>query len=86
MNAINEQAMSQKDMIREHLKVHGRITQLEALKLYGCMRLGARVYELKRAGFPVAPTTKVLSSGKRITEYVYHGCDTNGQYTLFGGA
>lgn len=39
--------------ILAHLKRHGSITPLEALNRYGCMRLGARIYDLKRAGNPI---------------------------------
>ena len=37
--------MTQTEMILNHLKTKGRITPLEALNLYGCFRLGARVYD-----------------------------------------
>ena len=42
--------MSQREMILEHMETKGPITPKEALNLYGCMRLGARIYDLKRAG------------------------------------
>lgn len=44
---------SQKDQILEHLEVHGSITPLEAQTLYGCMRLGARIWDLKRDGHAI---------------------------------
>lgn len=42
--------MSQSKEILRHLRVHGSITPLEALQEYGCMRLAARVMELKAMG------------------------------------
>lgn len=42
--------MTQTDRILRHLREHGSITPLEALREFGCMRLGARIYDLKRAG------------------------------------
>lgn len=44
---------TQNDMILQHLRRFGSITPREALELYGCMRLGARIYELKRQGFDI---------------------------------
>lgn len=40
--------MTQKDKIIEYMKEHGSITPLEALRHCGCMRLGARIFELKK--------------------------------------
>lgn len=42
--------MTQNEMILEHLKKHGSITQTEAIRDMGCYRLGARVYDLRRSG------------------------------------
>lgn len=39
--------MNQKELILNHLRKHKTITPLEALRKYGCFRLGARIYELK---------------------------------------
>lgn len=45
--------MTQTDRILRHLREHGSITPLEALREFGCMRLGARIYDLKRAGYDI---------------------------------
>jgi pyruvate-formate lyase-activating enzyme len=42
--------MTQNDMILNHLRTNGSITPLQALDLYGIMRLGARIYDLRRQG------------------------------------
>lgn len=44
---------TQKENILNHLKVYGTITPLEALDLYGSMRLGAVVFELKKEGHDI---------------------------------
>lgn len=44
---------TQNDMILRHLRTFGSISPREALDLYGCMRLGARIYDLKRQGFAI---------------------------------
>lgn len=38
--------MSQKEMIVAYMKEHGSITPLEAQRELGCMRLGARIWDL----------------------------------------
>lgn len=43
---------SQKDKILAFMKLHGSITQRDAIML-GCYRLGARIYELKNDGVPI---------------------------------
>ena len=56
--------MSQCDMIMQHLKDHGTITPREALADYGIMRLGARIYDLKKSGIRITRQTKIIM--KRI--------------------
>ena len=35
-----------KELILDHLRQHGSITQAEAFREYGCTRLGARIWDL----------------------------------------
>lgn len=44
---------TQKDQILEHMEKFGSITPLEAQRLYGCMRLGARIWDLKHEGHEI---------------------------------
>ena len=59
--------------ILAHLKQHGSITPLEALNRYGCMRLCARIYDLKRAGNPIETRWEIRRNGageyKRYARY-----------------
>lgn len=45
--------MTQTEQIREALNKGEVLTPLEALNRFGCMRLGARIYELKRNGMAI---------------------------------
>lgn len=36
-----------------HLRTRGALTQREAMNLYGIMRLGARVYDLRGRGYNI---------------------------------
>lgn len=47
-------AMTQSERVLRHLETYGSITPMEAMQEYGIMRLGARIYDLKRAGYPIA--------------------------------
>jgi len=60
--------MSQNDLILKHLK-RGPLTPLQALKLYGCFRLAARVYDLKGDGHDIRTRTVVSSDGTRYAQY-----------------
>jgi hypothetical protein len=63
---------SQTTEILSHLKQHKTITAIEALKLYGCFRLAARIYDLAQAGNEIdCKIVKISGRGgaKRIAEY-----------------
>ena len=48
--------MNQSDRILDHLR-GGPITGIEALNLYGCFRLAARVNDLRKLGHDIATET-----------------------------
>ena len=54
---------SQNAMILLHMKKRGGIEPLQALRLYGSLRLGARIFELKRAGHRIEKT--MVRSGRK---------------------
>ena len=43
----------QADRIIAYMKEHGGITSLDATRDLGCMRLGARIFEIKERGIEV---------------------------------
>lgn len=48
--------MTQCQRILDHLRTKGPITQREASRLYGCERLGARIFDLKEHGYTITKT------------------------------
>ncbi len=75
---------SQLEQIRRHLLTRGSITPLDALREYGCMRLGGRIYELREFhGMRDLIKTLVPPEGKRYAVYTYTGPQ---QMALFGEA
>ena len=61
--------MSQTQLLRVHLDKGLTITPMEALSKWGCMRLAARVLDLKACGYPVSKVNHVNSRGKRYAIY-----------------
>lgn len=56
--------MTQTDRILWHLNEARTITPMEALKLYGCFRLAARISEIKDLGYEVE--SKMVSAVNRF--------------------
>jgi hypothetical protein len=45
--------MTQKDQILTHLKSGKPITPIDALNMFGCFRLGARIFDIKQEGHSI---------------------------------
>ena len=60
--------MNQEEMIYDHLIKKGAITPLDALNLYGCFRLGARIFDLKQGGVDIETKT-ITKNGKTFAQY-----------------
>lgn len=60
--------MSQCKNVLAALQRGERITPLDALERWGCMRLGARIWQLKREGHDIQERL-VEANGKHFSEY-----------------
>ena len=60
--------VSQERAILSHLKRGKSITPLEALNKYSCLRLGARIYDMRCAGYKIISTNKKVGK-KHVAEY-----------------
>ena len=47
---------SQCERILNYIEENGSITQMDALREFGCMRLASRISDIKRQGIPVKRT------------------------------
>jgi hypothetical protein len=65
--------MSQSEAILEHLKSGESLTALQALSLFNCLRLGARVLDLRREGHDIRTETIRTPSGKNVARYTLPG-------------
>ena len=67
---INESSnATQCNRIAEHLHKGLTITSLEALQLYGCMRLASRIHDLRVRGENIIVEKVKLANGKFVAQY-----------------
>ena len=59
---------SQQKQIRDYLLSGKSLTPLEALTLFGCFRLSARIHDLIGYGVPIE-SKMIELNGKRIAQY-----------------
>ena len=60
--------LTQNQKILEYLKSGKKLTPITALKKFGCFRLSARIYNLKKEGHNII-TENVTRQGKTFAEY-----------------
>ena len=66
--------MTQCERILMYLREEGSITPLDAMREFGCMRLGARVYDLKRRGIGIRKETETRENrwGQKVRYARYY--------------
>lgn len=69
VNLNKKESESQCRQIAEYLKKGYSITSLEALKLFNCMRLASRIWDLREQGYNVGKKIVALPNNKRVCEY-----------------
>ena len=57
-----EHKPSQNQRILDYIEQFGSITQLDAMKDLGVMRLASRVSDLKRLGYPITSTIETVEN------------------------
>ena len=69
---INDNATSsasQCAQIKAWLEQGNKLTSLEALNLFGCMRLASRIHDLVERGINIKKERIQVDSGKYVTQY-----------------
>ena len=70
--------MTQHDQILNHLKEHGSITTLDAIKDYWCTRLSQYILILKREGYVITPVWETNGTKRWVRYYLTTtGADAN---------
>ena len=64
---------SQNDQVLNHLRSRGKLTQRQAMREYGIMRLGARIYDLRERGYNIVKDMEISKNryGKRVCYAAY---------------
>jgi len=60
---------NQTQIIKEHLESGKSLTPLEALKKFGCLRLSARIWDLRDKGLDIITEQFKTPSGKIVAKY-----------------
>lgn len=68
---------SQNKRILNYLKRGHRMTPMDALELFGCFRLAARVYDLRQEGHNISKQIIELSNGVNVAEYYLQSSNTS---------
>lgn len=61
--------MSQTERILQYMKENDGITQAEAIQEFGCMRLAARIADLRKEGYGI--TKEMVTAKNRYGESVH---------------
>ena len=68
---------SQTEAVLEHLKKHGSITSIQAIRKYGATRLSSIIYKLRHRGYQITTETLVVKTRyghkSRPAKYILHG-------------
>ena len=73
--------MTQTEHILAHLDARGSITPLDALDLFGCFRLAARIAELRADGHDIR-TERTERGGKAFATYRLHRAPAQAELAL----
>lgn len=64
---------SQADQILAWLQEGRTLTPLQALQEFGCLRLGARILDLKKRGYKIESKLVKVNGGARVAQYFLPG-------------
>lgn len=73
LNLNEKQSQSQNARLLAFMQSGGRITSLEALNQFGCLRLSARIKDLRDRGYVICDEFITVPSGKRVKQYFMDG-------------
>lgn len=61
--------MTQNNEILSYLQAGGKLTALDALEKMRCLRISARIKDLRNAGYDIKTERIELPSGKNVARY-----------------
>ena len=63
------QKISQSQRILKYLQTGRKLTPIQALNKFGCMRLGARIHDLKKLGYNIISEFYKPKKGVHVKRY-----------------
>lgn len=73
INPNERLSQSQNARILAYLQQGGRVTSLSALNDFQCLRLSARIKDLRDQGYAIGDEFITVPSGKRVKAYFMEG-------------
>lgn len=67
---------SQMKQIRDYLSNGGRLTQLDAIRKFRCLRLAAVVHSLRKSGMDIK-TERIKNKNNKNKSYAVYSCDVD---------
>ena len=67
---------SQNKQIRKWLRSGRKLTPLDALYQFGCFRLSARIYDLRKEGMAIKSETIAITSAGKVKHVSRYYCET----------
>ncbi|WP_034279152.1 helix-turn-helix domain-containing protein [Alkanindiges illinoisensis] len=77
MNASISQTTSQNMTVLKHIKEHGSITSMDAIKQYNITRLAARICDLRSAGHQIFAYPEKNAQGSYHARYMFKKEDSH---------
>lgn len=71
-NNTTMKAMTQEEIVLEHMRKHGSITSMTAFRRYSITRLSGRIFNLRKAGYIIDMVWETSQYGTRYGRYVLH--------------
>lgn len=69
MTVQKSRSATQTELVLDHMRRHGSITALDAMNHYGCMRLAARIKDLRDDGFTILTDSVKSTTGAQYARY-----------------
>ncbi len=61
--------MNQNDLIQDHLERGKKLTPIAALQKFGCFRLSARIYDLRKKGLDIKQRMVYIKRNTQVAQY-----------------
>jgi hypothetical protein len=69
INLNEETSQSQESKILDYMLRGNRITGMDALQMFACFRLPARIADIEKRGFKIQSQFITTPTGKRVKQY-----------------